>query len=85
MVDMNLIDCLIYLTDIVVFSISEEHIERMEAVFTRLQINALKIKTINCEFFKRETQSIYLRNVVFEQEICTDPSKMYATGQSPGM
>ena len=55
--DMHLIDCLIYLDDIVVFSSTfEEHIERLEAVFTRLQINTLKLKPSKCEFFKRESQ-----------------------------
>ena len=67
--DMSLENCLIYLDDIVVFSSTfEEHIERFEAVFSRLQINTLKLNASKCEFFK-------LGHVVSEQGICTDPSK----------
>ena len=73
--DMNLRDCLIYLDDIVVFSSTfEEHLERLEAVFQRLQINNLKLKASKCEFFKRECT--YLGHVVSEQGIRTDPSKI---------
>ena len=53
--DMNLRDCLTYLDDIVVFSSTfEEHLEGLEAVFQRLQINNLKLKASKCEFFKPE-------------------------------
>ena len=73
--DMNLRDCLIYLDDIVVFSSSfGKHLERLEAVFKRLQINNLKLKASNCEFLKRDCS--YLGHVVSEQVINTDPSKI---------
>ena len=73
--DMNLRDCLIYLDDIVVFSSTfEEHLERLEAVFQRLQINNLKLKASKCEFFKRVCT--YLGHVFSEQGIRTDPSKI---------
>ncbi|MEW8316224.1 MAG: reverse transcriptase domain-containing protein [Candidatus Thiodiazotropha endolucinida] len=75
--DMNLRDCLIYLDDIVVFSITfEQHIERLEAVFRRLQTNNLKLKASKCEFFKRAVT--YLGHVVSEEGICTDPTKTEA-------
>ena len=72
--DMNLRDCHIYLDAIVVFSIFEEHLERLGAVFQRLQIKNLKLKASNCEFFKQECT--YLGHVVSEQGIRTDPSKI---------
>ena len=75
--DMNLRDCLIYLDDIVVFSSTfEEHIERLESVFRRLQTNNLKLKASKCEFFRREVT--YLGHVVSEAGIRTDPSKIEA-------
>ena len=75
--DMNLRDCLIYLDDIVVFSTTfEEHIERLAAVFRRLQTNNLKLKASKCEFFKREVT--YLGHVVSEEGIRTDPAKTEA-------
>lgn len=75
--DMNLRDCLIYLDDIVVFSsLFEEHIERLEAVFRRLQTNNLKLKASKCEFFKREVT--YLSHVVSKERISTDPAKTKA-------
>ena len=73
--DMNLRDCLIYLDDIVVFSSTfEKHLERLEAVFQRLQVNNLKFKASKCEFFKLECT--YLGYVASEQGIPTDPSKI---------
>ena len=46
--EMNLRDCLIYLDDIVVFSTFEQHLEKLEAVFQKLQINNLKLKASKC-------------------------------------
>ena len=43
--ELNLRDCLIYLDDIIIFSSTfEEHVERLQAVFERLQENNLKLK-----------------------------------------
>ena len=68
-------DSLIYLDVIVIFSSTfEEHLERLEAVFQRLQINNLKLKASKCELFKRECT--YMGHVVSEQGIPTDPSKI---------
>ena len=61
--DMNLRDCLIYLDDVIIFSTTfKEHLDRLEAVFTRLQENNLKLKASKCEFFK--SQVTYLGHVV---------------------
>ena len=80
--DMNLRDCLIYLDDIVVFSATfEEHLERLEAVFERLQTNHLKLKASKCEFFRR--QITYLGHVVSENGIQADPTKIEAVTRWP--
>ena len=40
----NLLECLIYLDDVIIFSSSfEENIERLEAVFSRLQEHSLNL------------------------------------------
>ena len=51
MSELNLRDCLIYLDDIIIFSSTvEEHLERLEAVFSRLAQHNLKLKASKCEF-----------------------------------
>ena len=66
----NLQDCLIYLDDIVIFSSTfEEHIERLEAVFSRLHSQNLKLKASKCEFLK--SSITYLGHVVSEAGIHT--------------
>ena len=75
--DMNLRDCLIYLDDVIIFSSTfEEHLDRLEAVFTRLQQNNLKLKASKCEFFK--SRVTYLGHVVSDEGIETDPEKLQA-------
>ena len=51
--DLNLRDCLIYLDDIVIVSSTfEEHIDRLQAVFKRMQEHHLKLKPSKCELFR---------------------------------
>ena len=69
--DKNLRDCLIYLDDVIIFPSSfEEQIERLEAVFSRLQEHNLKLKASNCEFLK--SRVTYLGNIVSKSGIETD-------------
>ena len=50
--DLNLRDCLIYLDDIIIFSSTfDVHMERLQAVFERLQEHNLKLKPSKCELF----------------------------------
>ena len=80
--DMNLRDCLIYLDDVIIFSTTfKEHLDRLEAVFTRLQENKLKLKASKCKFFK--SQVTYLGHVVSDAGIQTDSEKLEALKSWP--
>ena len=80
--DMNLRDCLIYLDDVIIFSATfKEHLDRLEAVFTRLQENNLKLKASKCKFFK--SQVTYLGHVVSDAGIQTDSEKLEALKSWP--
>ena len=75
--DMNLRDCLIYLDDVIIFSTTfEEHLDRLESVFTRLRENNLELKASKCKFFK--SQVTYLGHVVSDAGIQTDSEKLEA-------
>ena len=53
--ELNLIYCLIYLDDVIIFSrTEEEHLERMHVVFDRLHEHGLKLKPSKCDMFKTE-------------------------------
>ena len=80
--EMNLKECLIFLDDILVFSKNfEEHLERLEAVFSRLKQHGLKLKPNKCEFFK--TKVNYLGHVVSHSRVETDPDKISALASWP--
>ena len=52
---LNLIYCLIYLDDVIVFSeMPEKHLQRMHVVFDHLQEHGLKLKPSKCDVFKSE-------------------------------
>ncbi len=77
--ELNLRDCLIYIDDIIIFSSSfDQYLERLEAVFQRLDENALKLKGTKCEFFLKEVT--YLGHIVSEEGIKTDPEKNKSRG-----
>ena len=72
--ELNLKDCLIFLDDVLIFSETfEELLFRLEAVFSRLNKNGLKLKPSKCEFFKSSVK--YLGHVVSEKGVETDPEK----------
>ena len=78
----NLKECLIFLDDILIFSETfEEHISRLEAVFSRLKQHGLKLKPSKCEFVKSSVR--YLGHVVSEQGVQTDPDKIEALASWP--
>jgi hypothetical protein len=73
--DIYLAFCLIYLDDIIVFTKSyEDHLERLDAVFTRLVETGLKLKPSKCFLFKRKIKC--LGHIVSEEGIETDPAKI---------
>ena len=80
--ELNLKECLIFLDDILIFSVTfEEHIKRIEAVFSRLQEHGLKLKPSKCEFFKSSVA--YLGHVVSDRGVETDPDKIKALSEWP--
>ena len=53
--ELNLIYCLIYLDDIVIFShTAEEHLHFLLVVFNQFREYNLKLKPSKCNFFKEE-------------------------------
>ena len=73
--ELNLKECLIFLDDIIIFSENfRDHIERLEAVFSRLKQHGLKLKPSKCEFFKTSVK--YLGHVVSQSGVHTDPDKL---------
>lgn len=73
--ELNLRECLIYLDDVIIFSRSvEEHLDRLNKVFERLEKAGLKLKGSKCEFFR--TSTTYLGHVVSERGVEADPAKI---------
>ena len=74
--DQALSSLLIYLDDIIVFSGTfEEHLKRLELVFSRLRSHGLKAKPRKCSFFKTEVK--YLGHLVRAGEgVRPDPDKV---------
>ena len=80
--ELNLKECLIFLDDILIFSESfDEHLSRLEAVFSQLNKHGLKLKASKCEFFKNSVK--YLGHVVSENGVHTDPDKIEALTSWP--
>ena len=78
--DLNLNWCIIYLDNIVIFSKDPtSHLERLEAVFLKLEEARLKLKQSKCEMF--QWQIAYLGHIVSAQGIATDEGKMEAIGK----
>ena len=74
--------CLIYLDDIIVFSKSlEEHLERLEIIFKRLETVNLKLKPSKCCLLKKEVN--FLGHTVSSEGIGADPEKSRAIEQWP--
>ena len=68
---LNLKWCIIYLDDIVIFSKDPaSHLERLEAMFQKLEQAGLKLKPSKCELF--QWQITYLGHIVSAQGIATN-------------
>ena len=80
--DLNLHWCIIYLDDIVVFSKDlVSHLERLKAVFWKLEEAGLKLKPSKCELFQR--QLAYLGHVISAEGVATDEGKIEAIKNWP--
>ena len=80
--DLNLHWCIIYLDNIVIFSKDlASHLERLEAVFQKLEEAGLKLKPSKCELFRR--QLAYLGHVISAKGVATDDSKIEAIKNWP--
>ena len=79
---MNLKEYVIFLDDLLVFSQNfEEHLERLETVFSSLKQHGLKLKPSKCSFFK--TKVNYLGHVFSHSRDETDPDIISALASSP--
>lgn len=73
--DLNFTHLLIYLDDLIIFSKSfDEHLQRLQMVFDRLQEHGLKLKPSKCQLVRKEVQ--YLGHLVSAEGIRTDPEKI---------
>ena len=73
--DLNFTHLLIYLDDLIIFSKTfDEHLERLQLVFDRLQQHGLKLKPSKCQLMRKEVQ--YLGHLVSAEGIRTDPEKI---------
>ena len=80
--DLNLHWYIIYLDDIVIFSIDlASHLKRLEAVFQKLQKAGLKLKPSKCEQF--HCQIAYLGHMISTQGVDTDEGKIDAIKNGP--
>ena len=67
--------CIIYLDDLVIFSKDlVSHLERLEAVFQKLEKAGLKLKPSKCELF--QWQISYLGHVISAQRVATDKGEI---------
>lgn len=82
MADLNFNKCIVYIDDIIIYARTfEEHLERLEAVFARLEKYGLKLKSSKCSFFKERVK--YLGHVISQEGIETDPEKVSAIRDWP--
>ena len=79
---MHFLACIVYLDDIIVFSRTpEQHLDRLEQVFDRLERAGLKMKPDKCELLK--TRLVFLGHVLTAEGVGTDPEKTAAIEEWP--
>ena len=79
--ELNLMYCLIYLDVVIIFSQTEEHLERMHVVFDRLHKHGLKLKPSKCDMFKTEIN--YLAHHVSKKGVLTSKKNLEAIAECP--
>ena len=80
---MNLSELALYLDDVLVFSDSfEEHLERLDKVFERLERHGVKLKGTKCKLFQKAVS--HLGHIVSEKGLLTKGRlSELETGQFP--
>ena len=74
--------CLVYLDDVIIFSDTfEEHLLRLEGVFTRIREAGLKLKPNKCQFLKPKIHC--LGHVISQQGVEPDERKVKAVKDWP--
>lgn len=71
---MHLRICFIYLDDVIIFSNSFEHIDRLQRVFKRIRQCGLKLSPKKCSLFQEKVK--YVGHIVSENGIEADPDKI---------
>ena len=80
--ELHLQQCIIYLDDIIIFATSvDEHLDRLRAVFDKLEQANLKLKPLKCEFFWERIE--YLGHIMSKRGIKTNPWKIKKVGNWP--
>ena len=80
--ELNLMYCLIYLDDVIIFSrTEEEHLEQMHVVFDRFREHGLKLKPSKCEVFQTEIN--YLAHHVSKEGVLPSKKNLEAIAQCP--
>ena len=80
--ELNLMYCLIYLDDVIVFSETpEEHLQRMRVVFDCLREHGLKLKPSKCNVFKSEIN--YLAHHVRKKGVRPFKKNLESIAQCP--
>ena len=78
--ELNLLYCLIYLDDLIVFSqTTEEHLHRLHVMFDRLREYNLKLKPLKCSLFKEEIN--YLAQQVSKQGVWPTDANLKAIAE----
>lgn len=73
---------MVYLDDIIVFSSTiDDHLKRLDHVFSKLKSHGLKIEPAKCQFFRDRVS--YLGHVVSAEGVATDPEKTKAVKEWP--
>ena len=75
--ELNLMDCVIYLDDVIIFGhMEEEHLEHLHVVFERFWEFNLKLKPSKCSFFQSEI--IYLAHHISRRWILPSRDNVWA-------
>ena len=80
--ELNLMYCVIYLDDVIIFGhTEEEHLECLHVVFERFQEFNLGLKPSKCSFFQSEI--MYLAHHISRQEILLSHDNMWVVKEFP--